>query len=399
VVRAAVVHGAGDLRVEERAEPRPQPGEVLVAMTHGGICGSDLHYYREGAVGSFALREPLTLGHEVVGRVAEDPAGALAPGTPVAVHPGTSCGTCRECRKGHRQVCRDARYLGSAATFPHTQGGFTGRLAVPAGRLRTLPPGLPLSRAVLAEPLAVALHALRRAGGVAGARVLVNGAGPIGALTAGAARAGGAEEVWASDVLEPQLHVAELAGAHTTLRIGRDTLPSEHFDVVIEASGAPSAPATVMGAVRRRGVIVQLGSPPAEPVRIPFGPLVAKEIAVRGTFRFEGGLGAAVTMLAASAHLEAVVTRTFPLRDAAEAMRTAADPAVPGKIVLLLDEEASRPGSGPEAPPGRGPADADAAGSVPDSPSNATPPTPAPRTEVTDAGPESTTGTTWRAAP
>jgi L-idonate 5-dehydrogenase len=352
VVRAAVVHGAGDLRVEERAAPRPQPGEVLVAMTHGGVCGSDLHYYREGAVGSFAVREPLTLGHEVVGRVAEDPAGTLASGTPVAVHPGTSCGACQECRKGHPQVCPDARYLGSAAKFPHTQGGFTGRLAVPAGRLHTLPPRLPLSRAVLAEPLAVALHALRRAGGVAGARVLVNGAGPIGALTAGAARAGGAEEVWASDVLEPQLHIAGVAGAHTTVRIGHDTLPPEHFDVVIEASGAPAAPSTVMNAVRRRGVIVQLGSPPAEPVRIPFGPLVAKEIEVRGTFRFEGELEGAVAMLASSAHLEAVVTRTFPLRDAVEAMRTAADPAVPGKVVLLLDEE---------TPPATGPADAAAA--------------------------------------
>ncbi|MCH6163740.1 L-idonate 5-dehydrogenase [Streptomyces marispadix] len=393
-MRAVVVHGAGDLRVEERAAPRPRPGEVLVAMTHGGVCGSDLHYYREGAVGSFAVREPLTLGHEVVGRVAEDPTGTLPPGTPVAVHPGTSCGSCRECRKGHPQVCRDARYLGSAATFPHTQGGFTGRLAVPAGRLRTLPPRLPLSRAVLAEPLAVALHALRRAGGVTGARVLVNGAGPIGALTAGAARAGGAEEVWAGDVLEPQLHIAELAGAHTTVRIGRDTLPPEHFDVVIEASGAPAAPATVMDAVARRGVIVQLGSPPAEPVRIPFAPLVAKEIAVRGTFRFEGELGAAVAMLASSDHLESVVTRTFPLEEAVEAMRTAADPAVPGKVVLLLDEE-----TGTDSGPGD--TAVASASATSDSPSTARPSTATtrPRTEVTTASPGSTTGITRRAAP
>nr|WP_240968909.1 alcohol dehydrogenase catalytic domain-containing protein [Streptomyces sp. HNM0575] len=372
------------MRVEERAAPRPQPGEVLLAMTHGGVCGSDLHYYREGAVGSFALREPLVLGHEVVGRVAEDPAGRFAPGTPVAVHPGTSCRTCQECRQGYPQVCREARYLGSAATFPHTQGGFTGQLAVPAGRLHALPGELPLSRAVLAEPLAVALHALRRAGGVAGARVLVNGAGPIGALTAGAARAGGAEEVWASDILEPQLRIAGLAGAGTTVRIGEDTLPPEHFDVVIEASGAPAAPATVMGSVRRRGVIVQVGSAPAEPVRVPFGPVVAKEIALRGTFRFENELDAAIAMLASSGRLEAVVTRTFPLSDAVEAMETAADPDVPGKVVLLLDgEDPSASGTGGAAATGtRGPAAA----------------APAPGGS-TGAGPDSTTGTTRRAAP
>ncbi|SCK45673.1 L-idonate 5-dehydrogenase [Streptomyces sp. WMMB 322] len=344
-MRTVVVHGAGDLRVEDRPAPVPQPGEVLVAMTHGGICGSDLHYYREGAVGAFAVREPLALGHEVVGRVAEDPAGRLRPGTPVAVHPGTCCGRCQECREGHPQVCRETRYLGSAAAFPHTQGGFAGQLAVPSGRLYVLPAQLPLSRAVLAEPLAVALHALRRAGDLAGARVLVNGAGPIGALTAGAAADRGAEEVWACDIREPQLRIAERAGASTTVLAGRDTLPAEHFDVVVEASGAPSAPAAVMGAIRRRGVMVQLGSAPAGSVRIPFGPVVAKEIEVRGTFRFEHELGTALAMLAASGRAEAVITRTFPLRDAVEAMETAADPAVPGKVVLLLDDEDTTAGS------------------------------------------------------
>ncbi|RAJ68889.1 L-idonate 5-dehydrogenase [Streptomyces sp. Amel2xB2] len=334
----AVVHGAGDLRVEERPEPVPGPGEVLVAMTHGGVCGSDLHYYREGAVGSFVLREPLVLGHEVVGRVAEDPSGRLRPGTAVAVHPGTSCGSCQECREGHRHVCRDTRYLGSAAAFPHTQGGFAQRLAVDAERLYTVPGGLPQSRAVLAEPLAVALHALRRAGGVAGARVLVNGSGPIGALTAGAARAQGAEEVWASDVRAPQLRIAERAGAGRRVLLGQEALPDEHFDVIVEASGAPSAPAAVLAAVRRRGVIVQLGSPPAGPVGVPFGPLVAKEAELRGSFRFAGGLDTALTMLASSPHLADVVTRTFRLPDAVRAMETAADPAVPGKVVLRLDD-------------------------------------------------------------
>ena len=89
--------------------------------THGGICGSDLHYYRHGAVGAFTLREPLVLGHEVVGRVESDPTGALR-GTAVAIHPASPCGHCPECATGTRNVCRNARYFGSAASFPHTQG-------------------------------------------------------------------------------------------------------------------------------------------------------------------------------------------------------------------------------------------------------------------------------------
>lgn len=336
-MRSVVVHGAGDLRVEDRPGPRPAPGEVLVDMTHGGICGSDLHYYLHGAVGAFTLREPLTLGHEVVGTVAEDPAGALAAGTAVAIHPGLACDACRECRGGLPHVCRDSRYLGSAAATPHTQGGFAGQLAVRGSSLRVLPARLPLSRAVLAEPLAVALHALSRTGGVAGARVLVSGAGPVGALTAGAAKAAGAAEVWASDLLDAPLRIAERVGADSTVRIGSDLLPEEFFDVVVEASGAPAALGGVLAAVRRRGVVVQLGSLPAGPGGASLAAIVAKEAELRGSFRFDTEIDDAIALLASTARLDAVITHEFPLGEAVEAMEVAADPAVSGKVVLRLD--------------------------------------------------------------
>jgi L-idonate 5-dehydrogenase len=347
-VLSVVVHGAGDLRVEERPLPRPGPGQVLVESTHGGICGSDLHYYLDGAVGAFALREPLTLGHEVVGTVAEDhgegPSPRLAPGTPVAIHPGIACERCPECRGGHPHVCRHSRYLGSAAHTPHTQGGFASFLAIRRDRLRPLPAGLPASRAVLAEPLGVALHALSRTGGVRGANVLVSGAGPIGALTAGAAKAAGAARVWACDLLDPPLARARAAGADETLRVGARDLPEEHFDVVIEASGAPAALGGVLAAVKRRGVVVQLGSLPGGPVAATLASIVAKEIELRGSFRFRTEIDDAVAMLATSERLEAVITHTFPLEEAAEAMEVAADPAVSGKVVLRLDNGRDQPG-------------------------------------------------------
>ncbi|WP_255955063.1 L-idonate 5-dehydrogenase [Streptomyces odontomachi] len=336
-VQAVVVHAAGDVRIEERPRPVPGPSEVLLAMSHGGICGSDLHYYRHGAVGAFTLAEPLTLGHEVVGTVAEDPSGRLAPGTAVAVHPGTSCGDCPECGRGLPQVCRDSRYLGSAAHRPHTQGGFTGQLAVPGDRLRVLPPELPLSRAVLVEPLAVGIHAVGRAGDVTGARVLVNGAGPIGILAGVAARAAGAGEVWAADLLDHPLRLAERTGADRTVRIGAGTLPEDFFDVVVEASGAPAGLASALAAVRRRGVIVQLGSLPGGPVNAPLASLVAKEVDLRGTFRFDTEIDDAIALLATTDGPEAVITHTFPMRDAAEALAVAGDPAASGKVVLRLD--------------------------------------------------------------
>ena len=337
-MRALVVHGAGDLRIDELPERALEPGEVLVRPTHGGICGSDLHYWRHGAVGAFVLREPLVLGHEVVGRMAHDPSGAVPAGTPVAIHPATPCGNCPECAAGVPNVCRNARYFGSAASFPHTQGGFSESMIVRADQIRVLPDTLPLDRAVLAEPLAVGLHALRRAGSVAGAKVLVSGSGPIGVLAAGAAKATGAAEVWTTDLLEQPLRVARTVGADRTVRIGVDELPDQYFDVVVEASGAPPAVGAALAACRRRGVLVQLGMFPPGPRPMELSALVAKEIDVRGAFRFDTEFDDAITLLARTDVLENVITHTVGLPDAVRGMELAADPATSSKVVLRLSD-------------------------------------------------------------
>jgi L-idonate 5-dehydrogenase len=339
-MRSVVVRKAGDLSVEERPDPRPRPGQVLLNITHGGICGSDLHYYQHGANGEFAISEPLTLGHEIAGVVAEDPSGELTAGTPVTVHPATPCGHCRECDSGLAHVCRHCRYLGSAAHVPHTQGGFSEQLVVRSAQVRVLPEGLTPARAVLAEPLAVALHGLARAGRVRGARVLVSGAGPIGVLVAGAARAAGADQVCATDLLEFPLRLAERAGADSTVRIGHGELPSEHFDIAIEASGAPAALGGVLAAVRRAGTVVQLGMLPAGPAGVALAACVGKEIDLRGSFRFDAELDEAVALLSSTDRFDSVITHAFPLERAAEAMETAADPAVSGKVVLRVTDDA-----------------------------------------------------------
>lgn len=261
-----VIHGQGDLRVEELPAGEPGPGQALVAVRYGGVCGSDLHYWRHGGVGDFRLKEPMLLGHEVVGTVVSYGDGASGPlaGTAVAVHPATPCGRCPECADGRRNVCRDTRYLGSAARFPHVQGAFAARVAVPADQLRALPAGLDLRRAALAEPLSVALHAVRRAGEVAGRHVLVTGAGPIGCLVVAAAKAAGAARVTVTDLLPAALRYARIAGADTVVRADEPDdagWPSE-VDVAIEASGVAAGLDTCLRLVRRGGVVVQLGMLP-----------------------------------------------------------------------------------------------------------------------------------------
>ncbi|MDH2444026.1 alcohol dehydrogenase catalytic domain-containing protein [Amnibacterium sp. CER49] len=334
-MQALVVHGAGDLRLEERPL-EPSTGPVVVRVAYGGICGSDLHYVAEGRVGAFALREPLVLGHEVVGTVEADPTGSAAPGTPVAIHPATADGTCAACRSGAPNVCVAGRYLGSAATLPHTQGGFAERIAVRADQLRPLPDGLPLVRAVLAEPLAVALHAITRAGGVAGRRVLVTGAGPIGLLAARAAVALGAASVTVTDLLERPLAAARALGATHAVRLPGEAVEPESADVVLEASGAPAAVSAAVFAAARHGVVVQIGMVPGEARPVALAPLIAKEVALLGSFRFDRELDDAIALLARDGGFHGVVSHVLPLGEAAAAFALAADPAASSKVVLEL---------------------------------------------------------------
>lgn len=327
-----VIHGQGDLRVEELASPSPGPGQVLVAVRYGGVCGSDLHYWRHGGVGDFRLKEPMVLGHEVVGTVV---AGALA-GTAVAVHPATPCGVCPECRDGRRNVCRDTRYLGSAARMPHVQGGFAAEIVVPDEQVRPLPEGLELRRAALAEPLAVALHAVRRAGPVAGRHVLVTGAGPIGCLVVAAAKAAGAAQVTVTDLLPTALGHARTVGANTVVRADDPADPGwpTEVDVAVEASGVAAGLDTCLRLVRRGGVVVQLGMLP--PGQSPFAGnlVVSREIELRGAFRFDTEFDDALALLATEDAFDGLVSAVVPLREAESAFALAADRGRSCKVLL-----------------------------------------------------------------
>ncbi|MFE7839947.1 L-idonate 5-dehydrogenase [Streptomyces sp. NPDC057474] len=341
-MRAVVAHGAEDLRLEERPVPEPGPGEVAVDIRYGGICGSDLHYWRHGAVGEFRLREPLVLGHEIVGRVRATGPGTQAPppGTPVAVHPLASCGTCRQCLAGRRNTCLDTGYLGSAARNPHVQGGFAEVLVVPAERVLPLPEGLDLRLAAVAEPAAVAWHAVRQAGDVRGKRVLVTGAGPIGCLVVAALRAAGAGEITVTDVHEAPLAVAKQVGATSTVRVGgsaaeREELEGLAADIAIESSGNPAGLRTCVYGVDRGGVVVGLGLLPPGDTPVAANAVITRELRLVGSFRFDTELGEVLRALAdGRLPVDPVVTSVLPVAHTGEAFELAADPARSCKVLL-----------------------------------------------------------------
>jgi threonine dehydrogenase-like Zn-dependent dehydrogenase len=183
--------------VETVPVPEPGPGEVLLKLGAGGICGSDLHYFLHGRIGSFLIREPLVPGHEISGSVAKVGVGVtrVRDGDKVAINPSHACGTCRACRAGRENLCSSMRFLGSASVFPHVQGMFREYFLMGERQCYPIVSAVTLSELAFAEPLAVSLHAVHRAGNMLGKSVLVTGAGPIGCLIVMAARLAGAARV------------------------------------------------------------------------------------------------------------------------------------------------------------------------------------------------------------
>ncbi len=334
-MKSLVIHGKEDIRWDDREIPEPGAGEVRLRVGFVGICGSDLHYYFHGANGEYTIREPLVPGHELSGVVDLDSSGRLAPGTPVTVHParyGASAPGLED--RPHLRPGGD--YLGSAAANPHRQGGASEYLIVEEHMIRVLPDGLPLERAALAEPLAVALHAVGLAGDVSGKRVLVIGAGPIGLLVVAAAVHAGAGVVGASDVRTEPLDRAQALGATEVALVGRDAIENESYDIVFECSGVGVALTQAVRATRRTGTIVQVGMLPNSDIGVNLAPLLAKELTIRGAFRFSTEIDDAVRMLAESDALDPVISHVLPASDAVNAFTIARDSSASAKVLLAL---------------------------------------------------------------
>lgn len=336
-MKSFVIRGKQDAVTRESDAPTPTGDQVRIRVRYVGICGSDLHYYYEGANGAFVVREPLVPGHELSGVVDLDPRGEWAPGTPVTVHPATF-GPDRPGMEDLRHLRPGGSYLGSASTWPHTQGGLQEFLLVGRDMLRPLPTGLDLRRAALAEPLAVALHACTMAGDLTGRSVLVSGAGPIGLLVAYAARARGASRVAVSDVLPGPLARARHLGFDEVYRAGETPLPAGEFDIAMECSGARSSIAACIDALRPRGVLTQVGMLPAHPLELSLAALVSRELTWVGCFRFNDEIDEAVQLLASSADVEAVISHVVHADRAEEAFAVAKDSDASGKVLVEVWE-------------------------------------------------------------
>ena len=337
------VHGAEDLRVVDVPTPQPAAGEVLLRLGAAGICGSDMHYYFHGRNGSFVIREPLVPGHEAsaVGAAVGTGVTRVKAGDRVAVNPSRPCGRCAGCREGRENLCAHMRFLGSASVFPHMHGTFREVFLMPESQCVPVATDVSLAEIAMSEPLSIALHSARRAGNLLGKRVLITGSGTIGCMMTLAAKLAGAAHVAITDVVDHPLDVARQVGADQCVRI--DRLPPDgrlsdlvgEPDVAFEVSGAGAALTACLETVRRGGTIVQVGTLPPEGLHLNANLIMARELDVRGSFRFADVFDLAVRSIAERrVDVRPVLSGVHPLTDAVHAITLARDKTVSMKVQL-----------------------------------------------------------------
>ncbi len=318
------LHGKGDLRLEEEGAPRPGHDEELVRVMAVGICGSDLHWYRESGIGDAVLTRPLVLGHEAGGVIVEGPRA----GQRVAIDPAIPCYSCEQCLAGHQHLCQRLRFAGHGST-----DGLLRELAPwPSRSLVPVPDGLGDSDVAMLEPLGVALHAVRLGGIRPGASVGVFGCGPIGLFLVQLARAAGAAAIVATDVLPHRVDAAREAGAtHAEIVTGGEeralllaATGGRGIDVGFEVAGEDDALETAIALAAPASTVVVVGIPNMD--RTQFTPSVArrKGLTIKLSRRMNRVYPAAIRLAEAGlADVRSVVTASYPIDQFDAAFSTA----------------------------------------------------------------------------
>ncbi|HEY9524853.1 MAG TPA: NAD(P)-dependent alcohol dehydrogenase [Thermopolyspora sp.] len=330
-MRVAVLTEPNVIRMEERPVPRPLPDEVLIRVASVGVCGSDVHYFREGRIGQFVVEEPLVLGHEASGRIVAvgSEVDAARVGQRVAIEPQRPCRTCFQCVAGRYNLCPHMKFFAT----PPVDGAFCEYVTIQAPFAHPVADNVSDDAAALLEPLSVAIWACRKACIAPGARLLVAGAGPIGILITQTARAFGAAEIVITDPVAERRALAEQAGA-IALDPATGDVSGLGVDAFIDASGAAAAVRGGIAAVRGAGSVVLVGMG-ADEIALPVSTIQNRELNVTGVFRYANTWPLAAHLAATGQiELDAMVTGRFDLSHAAEALGAGAAPGALKSVVV-----------------------------------------------------------------
>ncbi len=333
--QAAVMYAPHDVRLEERALPKPGPKEVLVEIKAVGVCGSDVHYYEHGRIGPYVVREPLILGHESSGVIIElgNDVSKHRLGERVTLEPGVPCAVCRECRAGRYNLCPDVRFFAT----PPIDGAFTNYVTIHEDFAFMLPDSMSFEVGALMEPLSVGIWACRKARLEGGDHVLVTGAGPIGLLVMQVALAMGATDVTITDVNPRRLEVAHRTGATQALNVSETSLSDAGIEanVLIECSGNQQVLLDGIRALRPAARAVIVGMGPGDEMLVPLSFIQNREIWLTGIFRYANTYPGAIAMAAAGrVNLDAIITGHFSLSETVAALE--AGRRDPGSIKAMV---------------------------------------------------------------
>ncbi len=329
-IKAGVMHGIDDVRIDDVPMPQIKDGEVLIKMKAVGICGSDVHYYKHGGIGDYIVEKPMILGHESAGEIVEaaNDVKGLKLGDRVAIEPGYTCRKCIYCKTGRYNLCPDVTFMAT----PPIDGALVEYVAWPADFVFTLPENMTYEHGALMEPLAVGMHAVRRSRLIAGESVVVLGAGTIGLVTILSAKAAGAGQIIVADLEDIRLDMAAKLGATHTINAGKEDTRkvvnelTQGFgaEIVFETAGSVPTTQQTIELAARGGRIVWVGLPGQSEFPMPVVKAIDKELDMMGIFRYANVYPTAIQLVSnGRMDIDPLVTHRYGLNDVKEALDVA----------------------------------------------------------------------------
>ena len=342
-MKAARLYGVRDIRIEEMPKPVPGPGQVLLRVRAVGICGSDLHYYREGGTGEATIEDPLILGHEFSAEVSELGPGVegLTVGQKVAVDPADACHKCEFCIEGNSNLCPQVVFRGTVGV----DGAMREYLAYPAELCHPLPGDMTFADGAVLEPLGIGVHAVDLGKQKTAATVAILGCGPVGLMTLQVARAAGASRIFATEILDYRLEAATKSGATDVYNAEREDIAARILaetggrgvDVVYEAAGAQETPEQAVQICKPGGTAVLIGIPSVDETHFTASTARRKGLTIKAARRMREVYPRSIALVEAGlVELRSVVTHHFSLDEVNEAMEVL-DGYGDGAIKIILD--------------------------------------------------------------
>lgn len=326
-MKASFLVEPGVIEMREIDAPTPDHDQVLVKVAAVGVCGSDVHFYAHGNIGTMIMNKPFVLGHELSGTITAvgkdvDPSRI---GKRVAVEPQRPCRTCKQCRAGRYNLCPEIIFY----AVPHVNGAFTEYVTIQNDFAFDLPDNVSFEAGALLEPLSVAIWSCQRAQISVGSRVLVTGAGPIGVIVAQTAKAFGASEVIITDTVESRRTFALSHGASRAIDPTKESLNGLDVDVFIDATGVGKAVYDGIKAVGPNGRVILVGMGDDD-VLLPVDYIQSREIWVTGIFRYTNTWPTAIELVSSGkVDLDSLVTHRFNLDQVEQALKA---PKLPGAM-------------------------------------------------------------------